>query len=232
MNTLNIIKMLCKQKGTSLKALERELGFSNGSLAKSETIKADRLQKIADYFNVTIDYLMTGELKRTYLEGEEVSLLITLAEEKGYEVNESLNADMGVTLTIKAPNQEQSVDLRNHEIKELIKKMKDFALESMESMINQKYENGEYHRELTGEELALFVFGANRSKEDNLAELSTYEDAFKVASTYEDAEIVSFVRKLGELSRSELNAAHTRTDVTPTSEDILHDEDIMDDDDF
>ena len=29
-----------------------------------------------------------------------------------------------------------------------------------------------------------------------------------------------------------LNAAHTRTDVTPTSEDILHDNDLMDDDNF
>lgn len=30
----------------------------------------------------------------------------------------------------------------------------------------------------------------------------------------------------------DVNAAHTRTDVTPSSEDILHDEDIMDDDNF
>ena len=61
MGTLDIIRTLCAKNGTSLKALEKELGFSNGSLAKSATIKAERLQKIAERFNVSVDYLMTGE---------------------------------------------------------------------------------------------------------------------------------------------------------------------------
>lgn len=60
MGTLDTIRTLCTKNGTSLKALEKELGFSNGSLAKSATIKSERLQKIAEYFNVSVDYLMTG----------------------------------------------------------------------------------------------------------------------------------------------------------------------------
>ena len=64
MGTLDIIRTLCTKKGISIKTLEKELGFSNGSLAKSATIKAERLQKIAEYFDVTVDYLMTGK-KRT-----------------------------------------------------------------------------------------------------------------------------------------------------------------------
>ena len=61
MATLDIIRTLCTKNGLSIKKLEKELGFSNGSLAKSATIKAERLQKIAEYFNVSVDYLMTGE---------------------------------------------------------------------------------------------------------------------------------------------------------------------------
>lgn len=222
MTTLEIIKMLCKQKGTSLKALEKNLGFSNGSLAKSETIKVDRLQKIADYFNVTINYLMTGELRRQYLPDDAIAYFIALAEHNECKIKQTLSSDMGVTLTIKAPGQKESVDLRNHEIIELMKKMNDYTWGCIESMISEKYQKLEYHRERTEEELIAYIFGDDRTAEDALAELSTYEDA----------EIVSFIRKANELKKQKLNAAHTRTDVTPSIEDILHDEDLMDDDDF
>lgn len=63
MGSLDIIRTLCAKAGISLKTLEKELGFSNGSLAKSATIKAERLQKIADYFHVSLEYLVTGEEK-------------------------------------------------------------------------------------------------------------------------------------------------------------------------
>ncbi len=75
MSTLDTIKTLCAKNGTSIKNLERELGFSNGSLAKSATIKSERLQKIAEYFNVSVDYLMTGEEKQGYYLNEETAKL-------------------------------------------------------------------------------------------------------------------------------------------------------------
>lgn len=221
-----IFEQLLQKFGVTTADVCKATGIGQSTMSnwknRRNLISGKNAQLIADYFKVSVDYLMTGELKRSLLDSDEVAMLVALAEENGYEVNESLNADMGVTLTIKAPNQEQSIDLRNHEIKELINKMKNFALESMENMINQKYVNGEYHRERTGEELVMHILGDDRSKEDALAELSTYEDA----------EIVSFIRKANELKKQKLNAAHTRTDVTPSSEDILHDEDLMDDDDF
>ena len=68
METIDVIRDLCAKNNTSIKSLEKQLGFSNGSLAKASTIKNDRLQKIADYFNVTVDYLMTGEDKSALLE--------------------------------------------------------------------------------------------------------------------------------------------------------------------
>ena len=61
MNTIDRIRNLCANNSTSIKALEKELGFSNGSIAKAATIKADRLQKIAEHFHVSVEYLLTGE---------------------------------------------------------------------------------------------------------------------------------------------------------------------------
>ena len=60
MSTYEIIISLCEKDGIALTALETKLGFGRGSLGKlknggSTSIK--RLQKIADYFNVGIDYL-------------------------------------------------------------------------------------------------------------------------------------------------------------------------------
>jgi transcriptional regulator with XRE-family HTH domain len=75
MGTIDIIRALCTKHHTSIKTLEKELGFSNGSLAKAATIKDDRMQKIADYFNVTVDYLMTGEEKQGYYLNEETAKL-------------------------------------------------------------------------------------------------------------------------------------------------------------
>ena len=63
MATYDIIKQLCSNKGIAVTALEKELNFGRGSIGKLRNSKAsaERLQKIADYFGVSVDYLMTGE---------------------------------------------------------------------------------------------------------------------------------------------------------------------------
>lgn len=62
------IKELCRQKGISMNALESGLGFGKGYISKlgKSTPNVLKIQKIADYFGVTVDYLMTGkeELKK------------------------------------------------------------------------------------------------------------------------------------------------------------------------
>lgn len=57
------IEKLRKERKLSQAKLEKELGFSNGSVSKwkTSTPTSERLQKLADYFGVTVDYLMTGE---------------------------------------------------------------------------------------------------------------------------------------------------------------------------
>lgn len=59
------IKTLCKKNGISMNKLEEELGFGKGYISKLETSNPNinKLQKIADYFDVTLDYLMSGDDK-------------------------------------------------------------------------------------------------------------------------------------------------------------------------
>ena len=62
MTTFDRIENLRKSKGISQGKLERELGFSNGSISKwkNSTPTPGRLQKLADYFGVSMDYLLNG----------------------------------------------------------------------------------------------------------------------------------------------------------------------------
>ena len=65
MLTYESIKKLCKSKGVTVTGAEKELGFARGSLCKVDTNKPsmEKVQKLADYFEVSVDYLISGEQK-------------------------------------------------------------------------------------------------------------------------------------------------------------------------
>lgn len=61
MNKLYLrVKELAAQKHVSLAKVERDLGFSNGIISTWKTGKAsqDKINSLADYFNVSTDYLL------------------------------------------------------------------------------------------------------------------------------------------------------------------------------
>lgn len=57
------IVTLCKQNNIPVSKLEKELGFAGGYISKLDksTPNSAKLQKIAGFFGVTLDYLMTGK---------------------------------------------------------------------------------------------------------------------------------------------------------------------------
>lgn len=59
-STFEIVKDLCERQGISLNALEEKLELGKNSLygLKRNQPSAERLQQIADYFNVSTDYLL------------------------------------------------------------------------------------------------------------------------------------------------------------------------------
>lgn len=56
------VKEAAKAKGYSINKLEQELGFARSYISKFKSItpSADKIQKIADFLEVSTKYLMTG----------------------------------------------------------------------------------------------------------------------------------------------------------------------------
>lgn len=70
MNTVERIKMICKERKIPISKLERDLGFSNAYIAglRKGTVPDDRLNAIAKYFDVSVEYLITGEIPNVDIE--------------------------------------------------------------------------------------------------------------------------------------------------------------------
>ena len=65
MNPYEKIQELTSERGISVRELEKRLGFSNGYFSKWKKVSpnSEGLQKVADYFNVSVDYLLGREEK-------------------------------------------------------------------------------------------------------------------------------------------------------------------------
>lgn len=57
------IRTLCKEKGYTITGMEKDLGFSKGSLSKIDKSNPsqDRVLKIANYLGVSPESIMTGK---------------------------------------------------------------------------------------------------------------------------------------------------------------------------
>lgn len=73
MNTYDIVKKLVNKRKMSIAELERKLDLSNGQIKRWEKSapNGNHLKLVADYFNVSVDYLL-GRDKEKY-SGEERS---------------------------------------------------------------------------------------------------------------------------------------------------------------
>lgn len=60
MSLVEKIKELAKQRKITIAELERKTGISNGQIRKWDSITpgVDKLSKVADYFDVSVDYLL------------------------------------------------------------------------------------------------------------------------------------------------------------------------------
>ena len=72
--TFEIVKELCRRQGISLNTLEERIGFSRNSLYswKNSEPKPKKLNAVADYFNVSTDYLL-GRTDNPVIAGDTVT---------------------------------------------------------------------------------------------------------------------------------------------------------------
>lgn len=80
MNIVEIVKSICKERKIPISRLEKECGFSNGYInsLKNGVFPTDRLLKIADYFGVSIDYMLgnnSSENNKYFVEEDFIDLI-------------------------------------------------------------------------------------------------------------------------------------------------------------
>lgn len=62
MNAVERVKAICKERKIPISKLESACGFANGYIGqlRKGTFPDDRLRKIAEYLDLSVEYLMTG----------------------------------------------------------------------------------------------------------------------------------------------------------------------------
>mgnify|MGYP002508603171 CR=1 FL=1 len=80
MNSVERVKKICKERNIPISKLEKDLGYSNGYIGqlRKGVFPSDRLADIAEYLNLSVSYLMTGEEKEDspiYYTNEETAKL-------------------------------------------------------------------------------------------------------------------------------------------------------------
>lgn len=68
MSLVKRIKILCDEKKVTFAEVEREISISNGQIRRWDNVspKSETLQKVADYFDVSTDYLLGRTDKKRY----------------------------------------------------------------------------------------------------------------------------------------------------------------------
>lgn len=68
MTVFDRVKILCDERGISINKLEESLGYSKNTLyrLKTQNPGADKLEEIADYFDVSTDYILGRTDKKNY----------------------------------------------------------------------------------------------------------------------------------------------------------------------
>ena len=63
MSVFDRVKELCELKGISVSQMEKEIGISQGAAYKWKVSSPSQkmFEKLSNFFNVSVDYLITGE---------------------------------------------------------------------------------------------------------------------------------------------------------------------------
>lgn len=140
----NRIGQLCEKRGITITEMCRLSGASRGSLTdlkkdRINTLKAETLKKIADLFEVSIDYLITGEFGE-----KEKAPALTKKDER--DIEKRLEAMIG-DLEGNADGLMFSGEPMDEETRELLKMSLRNQLEISKRLAKQKYTPKKYRKE-------------------------------------------------------------------------------------
>lgn len=89
-----IIEGLLKEKGVSGAQMSRDLGMSRSFMTelrkgRAKSVKTETAQRLADYFNVSVDYLL-GNVSDPFFSVDNASTLADINDTSGYEKTPTL----------------------------------------------------------------------------------------------------------------------------------------------
>ena len=120
MKTVEIINELLKQRGISAAKMMNELGFSSGLYSQWKSGKQrpswEKLIKIADYFGVSMDYLIGKNTE------------ISKNEENGQKNNATDNSDI--------PSESLALNISDSELTDILNRLSDKSLSELESYLD------------------------------------------------------------------------------------------------
>lgn len=126
MTILDRIKELCQSRGISISKLEEDLNFGKNSLYRWKTLSpsADKIQKVADYFDVSIDFLLgrTSQMLSTPKDEKDI-------EKRMEEIKRDLKDSQGLMFSGE-PMSEEAIDSLLDAMEYIVRQTK---------VINKKY---------------------------------------------------------------------------------------------
>lgn len=135
------VRELANEKGLSLPALESRLGFGNGTIVKWDKASpnTDKLSRVADYFNVSIDYLLGRE--------EKSSVLPSLNQRDERDIEKRLESMLGELDGKNADSLMFSGEPLDEETRELLRISLRNQLELSKQIAKKKYTPKKYRKE-------------------------------------------------------------------------------------
>lgn len=139
MLTYETIKQLCRTKGVTVTGLEKELGFARGSLCKVNTNKPsmEKVQKLADYFDISVDRLMSGK---------ENSAKNELTSKDERDITKDLNNIMAKLQTGENGPASYDGEELSPEAMELFREELEIALKRLKIINKEKYTPNKYKK--------------------------------------------------------------------------------------
>lgn len=136
MDSVELVKELCRERSIAISKLEKDLGFSNGYIRalRKGVFPQDRLVAIAEYLNVSPEYIMTGksEWQPKLNDKDEKSL-----DKKVEELLTAVDSDAGLML---------DGEIMDEETREVFAMNLKNALRTTKLMAKAKYTPNKYRK--------------------------------------------------------------------------------------
>jgi len=150
MNILEKIQLLCEEKNITVSKLETELDFGRGTLYKwnKSSPSTDKLSKVADYFHVSVDWLLGKTKFRCIPDEKKLALDVERYEDFSNRDKKDIATTMNFLLEQLDSNQEALMfdgEILDDETRELLKASLLNSLK-MGKMIAKKYTPNKYKK--------------------------------------------------------------------------------------